>query len=239
MISALVASAVLAASPGLTSNYELIGSSEKNMMFEFKLGPLIPLVDRAFPTGSQPYQKHFGGGAMVYGEIEIDRQFWQGFGSLGAGLSVGYGEKFGKAVDPKTGVPASDSTGLRLVPMKALAIYRFDVLARRYSVPLVPYAKAGLVVTPWWVVKGGEIEVVEGVRGEGVKFGFAGVLGLALELDFLDPRLARDFDTSAGVNHTYLFGEFALEEVTASAVAGNKGLDLSSRHFMFGLAFEF
>ena len=74
-------------------------------------------------------------------------------------------------------------------------------------------------------------------RGQGVKFGIAGVLGLALQLDFIDQRLARDFDSSVGVNHTYLFAEGTLQEM--NLFGGSKALDLSSAHFMFGLGFEF
>ena len=56
-------------------------------------------------------------------------------------------------------------------------------------------------------------------------------------------RDQRDFDTSAGVNHSYLFAEWQINEVTNfginDATTGKPGLDLSNRTFMFGLAFEF
>jgi D-methionine transport system permease protein len=41
-----------------------------------------------------------------------------------------------------------------------------------------------------------------------VAFGLSFTAGLSFMLDFLDQRLARDFDSSVGVNHTYLFAEF-------------------------------
>lgn len=224
---------------------EISGASEKSMEFEIKLGPYKPFVDRRFPDvpeAERPYQKSFQGSPMLIGEIELDKQLWQAFGTLAVGFSIGYAEKFGKATDAATGQVADESTGIRLVPMKALAVYRWDYAVTKWNIPLVPYLKAGLVMAPWWVIKGKDIEVADGVRGAGIKWGLAAVFGLALQLDFLDPRLARDFDTSAGVNHTYLFAEYAVQELVFEQSPqgfGSYGLDLSSRHWMFGLSFEF
>jgi hypothetical protein len=61
---------------------------------------------------------------------------------------------------------------------------------------------------------------------------------VSLELDFLDPRLARDFDSSIGVNHTYLFAEGTVQGM-ALFNTKPRDLDFSSEHFMFGLGFEF
>jgi hypothetical protein len=213
---------------------EIAGESARSMLLEFKLSPYTPLIDRPF-TGTKPYQQVFGGGPMLLGELEVDYHLFQRFGSLAVGLSGGYAEKYGRAVDDATGAQTSQATGLMLVPLKALAVYRFDWLSLKYDVPLVPYAKGGLVVMPWWVTSGSALEVDNGVRGAGVSVGLAGVLGLALTLDFLDPRLARDFDTGVGVNHTYLFAEFALQEM---GLFQKGSLDLSSRHWSFGLGFE-
>ena len=224
-----------------------VGQTEKSMEFEFKLGPLKPYVDRQFPDipeADRPYQKSFNGTPMLFGEIEIDKQLFQSFGSFAIGLSIGYGEKFGRATDAVTGVAADESTGLRVVPIKALAVYRFDWAVPKYNIPLVPYLKAGFVFEPWWIVKGQGTEVADGLSGTGVKWGLTGVVGLALQIDFLDPRLARDFDSSTGVNHTYLFAEYSLDEMTigqgqSSDPAAPKPLDLSSHHWMFGLSIEF
>jgi hypothetical protein len=64
--------------------------------------------------------------------------------------------------------------------------------------------------------------------------------GLSLSLDFLDKRLARDFDTSMGVNHTYLFAEFTYQNTSVLELASNTlPLNLDSLHWMFGLGLEF
>jgi hypothetical protein len=173
---------------------------------------------------------------MLLGELEFDFQFFQKMGSLAVGISGGYAEKYGYAVDATTLEPTTQVTGLKIVPLKALLIYRFDWLSLKKDIPLVPYGKFGFVVMPWWVTNGNEIEVSDGLRGAGTTFGICGVLGLALTLDFLDRRLSRDFDTSLGVNHSYLFAEFTIQEM---GLFESTSIDLSSRHWMFGLGLEF
>ena len=225
--------------------FELSGTkkrleSPRSMFFEAKLSPYTPLLDRPFmdlPEAQRPYYAVFGGGAMLLGEIEFDYQFFQKFGSLAGGLSVGYSEKFGLSIDAVSMQRVDQSTGLRIVPIKALLVYRWDWAKENFHIPLVPYVKAAFVAMPWWIVNGSSVELSGISRGEGLKFGLAGVLGLALELDFLDHRLARDFDSSVGVNHTYLFAEGTIQEMNLFGTA--KGIDLSSKHFMFGLGFEF
>lgn len=210
--------------------------SPRNMYLEFKLGPYFPLIDRDPTLTSKPYESTFGNGPMLLGEIEFDYQFFTKLGSIAAGFSIGYSEKYGHALDPTTGEVSSVSTSLQIVPMQLLAVYRFDYLAEKFSVPLVPYLKGGVVMIPWWASKGGEVEVSNGFYGAGVRWGLAAIFGLALQLDFLEPRLARDLDSSTGINHSYLFAEFHLAEVNDF---GQRVLDLSSRHWMFGLAIEF
>ncbi len=140
------------------------------------------------------------------------------FGSLAFGHFGRVHRKFGRSRDAVTQEVSAASTGLRLVPIKTLLIYRFDYMALHWNVPLVPYVKAGLVAIPWWVTNGADVEIADDLRGAGVKFGAVGVLGLSVLLDVLDQRLARDFDNSMGVNHGYLFAEFALQEVTGTGL---------------------
>lgn len=221
---------------------EVAGASERRMVVELKLGSYLPLVDRSFTNQVGPYQTVFQNAPMLMGEAELEYEVFKKFGTVSFGIAAGYAEKYGraKAVTSSTGVTTAvtqtQSTGIKVVPLKALATYRFDLLLDKYDIPLVPFVKAAFVAMPWFITNGPDIEIAEGLRGEGVKMGFAGTLGLALCLDFLDKRLARDFDTSLGVNHTYLFGEVTLQEVFDAV---SSGPDFSSRHWMFGLGFEF
>lgn len=222
------------------SDERKLKESPRSMFFEFKLSPFTPLIDSAFtgPKEDRPYAKMFGNTPMLMGEIEIEYQVFQKFGSLAVGISGGYGEKYGSSIDAVSREAISQSTGLVLIPLKALLVYRFDWLKQKTQIPLVPYAKGAFVTMPWWITNGAGIEIVNGVRGEGVQFGLAAVLGLAFELDFLDQRLARDFDSSLGVNHTYLFAEGTIQAMNLFPTVGPP-LNLSSQHFMFGLGLEF
>src|SRR5690606_25326752 len=148
---------------------------------------------------------------MLLFEVQGARQFFQAFGSASVGFSLGYAEKFARAraVLPGGGTePSEESTGIRVLPLRLMAVYRFDVGAQRYGIPLVPYVKAGLVGIPYWMVKGSAVEEVGDASGSGIRFGYQATLGLSLQLDFLDRRFARDFDSGLGVNHSYLFAEY-------------------------------
>lgn len=230
---------VLAMSPVLALGEEVRGASSRTFYFEAKVSPFTPNIDSGF-SGRKPYEATFGKSFMWLGEAELDFQLFQKFGSLAVGVSAGYAEKYGKAVIVGTGEASSESTALHIVPIKALLVYRFDWLNLKFDIPLVPYLKAGPVIMPWWVTKGADIEIAGGFRGQGYKLGLAGVVGLAFCLDFLDRRLARDFDNSTGVNHSYLFAEGTLQNMVLFERASNtRPLNLSSLHVVFGLGLEF
>jgi hypothetical protein len=208
---------------------------------EFKIGGYKPLIDREASLTGKPYEQTFGASSMILVEVEVDKLFYQGIGEAGVGLSIGYAEKYASATvaqqDPNAPPqPANESTSLKVLPLHLLLVYKMDYAALHYNVPLTPYVKAALVYIPWWSSKAGELTYVDGNRAAGGKWGYGFTAGLALLLDFFEPRLARDFDSDLGVNHTYLFGEYVYENVNNF---GKRGLDLSSRRWMFGLALEF
>jgi hypothetical protein len=218
--------------------------SPRNMVAEIRLGSFYPWVDRPLncTPGSCPYQSVLGG-AMLLFEVEVERELFNKVGSASIGATLGYAEKYGHAITPDAS--AGEATGLRILPMKVLASYRFDWTALRWGIPLVPYVKLGFELVHWWVMKGNGTEVAnDGLSGAGFTFGIVGAAGLAFMLDPLDPRLARDFDNEMGVNHTYLFAEYNIAEVNGFGAKLADGataayLDLSGRFAMFGLAFEF
>jgi hypothetical protein len=212
----------------------LVGS-ERTVGLELKLGAFRPLIDREPGLTATPYRDTFSDRSMLLFEASLERQLFQAFGTAGVGAQAGYAEIFAFA-RTATGEPAAESTGLRLVPLRAFGVYRFDYAAQRWNVPLVPYAKLGLHYTIWMVTKGSGLEqTAAGQNALGGRWGYGLTAGLSLLLDFFEPRMARDFDTDLGVNHSYLFAEYNLTEVTGF---GSPGLDLSGRYFMFGVAFE-
>jgi hypothetical protein len=167
--------------------------------------------------------------------LEFDWQFFHGFGSVGVGVSGGYTEAYGNALDEAQAL-TTQTTSLKIIPLKLLLVWRMDIFANHYNIPFVPYAKVGLALSRWWVQKGGKTSEVAGEKASGWQSGWLAVLGLSIQLDAFDRQLAKDIDTSLGVNHSYVFAEYAFEQVRSFS---SKGLNLSSGHWAFGLAFEF
>ncbi len=237
-VVALCLASVFAGVPALAEE-EFTGESEKTSALEIKLGGYKPRMEG---VGLESYNTTFGAGAILLFELEFDWQFFQKYGSFGVGFSAGYGEKYGATfLASDTTQVAEERASVHVIPMKLLAVYRGDYMALRWNVPLVPYVKGGLAFVPWWYGKGASsVEYSEdGTRWAGGKWGLTLTLGLSLMLDVLDPRLARDFDTDAGVNHSYLFAEWNLMSARAQLFGTSSGLDFSSQYWMFGLALEF
>ncbi|SEM90735.1 hypothetical protein SAMN05444354_125106 [Stigmatella aurantiaca] len=200
-----------------------------------KLGGYTPRIDTEEGLTSAPYEKTFGNSSMLLVELEIQRYFYQGIGSAGVSVSAGYAEKYGKAVNLE-GVESPETTSLKVAPLRLGAVYKFDYAAFRWHIPLVPYGKAALIYMPWWVSKGDKTQEVNGRKGRGGRWGYGFTGGVAFLMDVLEPRLARDFDSDLGINHTYLFAEYTYAEVNNF---GSSGLVLSSRHWMFGLSLDY
>lgn len=210
-------------------------ASPRTGAVEFKLGGYKPLIDTEEGLTSTPYADTFNNESMLLFEVELQRYFFQRFGSAGVGFSAGYAEKYSDTVT-ETGEAAAEKTALKVVPLKLNALYKFDYAAFRWHVPLVPYAKLGLIYMPWWSNKGDNFQEVDGRVSKGGRWGYGLTLGASFLLDVLEPRLARDFDSDLGVNHSYLFAEWTYAEVNNF---GSSGIVLSSRHWMFGLALDY
>lgn len=204
-------------------------------ILELKLGFFEPRVGDSPGVLGNPYVQTFGNSPMLLGVLEVDRSLLHAYGYLGVGLSVGYGEKYAKAL-LADGTPSGEATGLIVLPIRAMVVYRYDVLAHVMHIPLVPYAELGPVLYPWWTEKGGSVEIVNGEKGSGFRFGWGFSLGLALELDFLNPTSSREAREDAGIHHFYLFGEFNDD---FAANFGGAGINLGAAYFAFGIAFEF
>jgi len=226
---------LLAANPGtLGAATDISLASPRTGAVELKLGSYLPSIDEEEGVGS-PYADTFDGSMLLF-EVEIERFFYQGIGTAGVGLSVGYAEKYGNAKETGSGNVAAEITALKVLPVRLSALYKFDYAAFRYGIPLVPYVEAGLVYIPWWINKGTEYETVAGSTGKGGRYGYGFTAGISFMLDVLEPRFARDFDSDSGVNHSYLFAEYTRATVDNF---GGAGLNLSSRNWMFGLAFDY
>lgn len=220
--------------------------SPQRFALEVKFGPYSPNIDDEFDGSVKPFEEMFGSGTGLLSRVEFDVQIVRLFGSLGLGFSAGYykvsGVPCAQPDDPTNPSDISncttkvngDETTLTLLPLAALAVYRFDLLADRLSLPLVPYAKFGLNYTLWWMRRGdGRISRnAAGEKGQGGNFGWQANVGLALRLDPFDPGAAQALDSDFGVNHTYLFAELL-------HVASGGEPKLGDTTVMGGLALEF
>ena len=231
------------ASPGHEQrSYE----SPQYFAFEFKLGPYKPNIDSEFDGAASPYADLFGDSSALLFRGEFDVQFVRLAGSLGIGFSAGYARDSAAAlVDTGgTGTPSDSSersagtTKIELVPISLLAVYRFDWLARRLSIPLVPFAKAGFNYTIWRIKRGdGSTASVDGDDASGGSAGFQFNLGMALQLDVLEPSAAKTLDSDMGINHSYVFIE--LVHCTADGFGSDEKLNVGDTTWQAGLAFEF
>jgi hypothetical protein len=229
--------------------------SPREWAIELRFGPYAPDVDSEFSgnPAATPYKTIFGSKRHLMSQLEFDWQFFQAFGSLGVGVVVGYYSQSAKAFvfDPTTGTcqtdPSSttgaclvsgDTTSLRLIPVAALLVYRWDVAAERWKVPLVPYAKLGLNYTFWEINNGnGNVPDYKGGHGSGGTAGWQAAAGMSLLLDILDPDAARGLDMETGVNHSYVFFEW--NHVDASGLGMSKKLHLGDSRWVLGFMFEF
>ncbi len=225
----------------------------KEWAIELRFGPYRPDVDSEFSgsTGATPYKAMFGGKRHLMSQVELDWQFFQAFGSLAAGVTVGYysqstkaftADATGKCVpDPTTtsGCRLSgDTTSLRLIPIAALLVYRWDVAAEHLSIPLVPYGKLGLNYTLWQINDGnGNVPDYQGGHGSGGTLGWQAAAGISLLLDFIDPSATRTLDMETGVNHSYVFFEW--NRVDATGLGMKNKLHVGDSRWVIGLMFEF
>jgi hypothetical protein len=232
--------------------------SPQRFAIEVKFGPYLPDIDRRWTgSGLGPY-------ATIYGKIEdedvgiateppnkrlfsvfgFEWQFYHAGGPLSLGVTVGvFGDTadalIADGVDANGSVrSAADKTRFRIVPLTLLLGYRFELLADRFRVPLVPYARGGLGYGFWWEKKGSSLAVNDaGQKARGGSFGWQVNLGMMLRLDFIERATAVDLDRLTGINHTYVFGEWQFSHLDGFGTG--KAMSVGDDTFTVGLAFEF
>jgi len=220
--------------------------SPRNFALEFRAGPYAPQVDNEFSgTESAPHEQFFGNSTRLMFQVELDYQFFQSFGSLAVSAAGGYfteqarsfvaPQSPGDALEERSG----DQTALTIFPLSVGLVYRFDVTARRWNLPIVPYGKLGLDYFIWSVTDGSDkiSNPADGPRGTGATRGWYAAAGAAFLLDFLDPGSAQELDSEIGVNHTYAFVEIVRHDV--SGLGQSRPLQLGDTTWQVGLMFEF
>jgi hypothetical protein len=230
--------------------------SKQRFAFEFKIGPYLPEVDKQYKgAGLGPYATIFGqtnsdGEAVKKPKVGVMPAFafeWQfvylaGPLALGTQVSMFFDKADALLADPAANEnirSSADTTRFGMVPVSLMLIYRFELLADFYKVPLVPYAKAGLAYSFWWVKDGtGKVAKNEaGKKGHGGVVGWQLNPGVMLRLDFIERGASKKLDQTTGINHAYIFGEFQLTRLRNFGI-GNS-IDLGDKTVLGGLAIEF
>ena len=221
-------------------------ASPRRFLVELRFGPYSPRIDSEFDGKATPFKDMFGDGqALMFGG-ELEWEVFQRFGTIAVGGAIGYYTNSAKTfIDTGNGTTPSSTadrsafdTTINLLPLSLLAIYRFDLPAVRWRIPLVPYAKIGLNYTFWWITKGnGDTSTFAGHKAAGGTFGWQFNLGGALLLDFIERHAAKALDTEIGINHTYLYFEFVY--FAADGFGKSSALRVGDTTWVGGLALEF
>ena len=245
----------LSTSKSTAKLYRPSGSPQRFAM-EIKFGPYLPEVDRGYQgEGLGPYARVFGRTddlgiatddprAGLMSVLSFEWQFFYLAGPFSIGLQAGFFRDTARALvdDPGAGEAVrseADSVSFSVVPLAVLAGYRFEMLADRWRVPLVPYFRTGLNYAFWWSRDGsGDISRnADGEKGHGGTWGWQINPGLMLRMDFLEPGTAKKLDLSTGINHTYLFGEYQLARI--AGFGQDAAMQVGDSTWLVGLAVEF
>lgn len=204
---------------------DLFEPSPEYFGLELRVGSYEPLNlgdgwEEIFGTDLGPYLA----GELHYFPVRIPY-----FGLLGVGAGLGWVQYEGTAVATSSGVQG-ETNSFELIPVSANLVWRFDTLARELRVPIVLTPKAGFDFVYWNTGTSGLTEA----DGWSIGPRFAGKV--SLELDFLEPRAARQLDEEWGVNHSEIFFE------AWYSMAGDlfdSQLDVSGWGWAAGLGFTF
>lgn len=219
--------------------------SPQNFALELRFGLYRPDVDSDPALGGrEPYRDSFGPNRRAMLGLELD---WQALripkvGTLGPGIGVAT-TTASRPATTASGQASSEEMSFTVNPFSGLAVFRLDVFDREGGVPIVPYAKAGLVYSLWRAsTTAGTSEVIRNdgstAKGRGATWGYAVAAGLALDLGAIDERSARGLDQSTGINHTYVFGEWMITSVDG-LFGQDRPMRLGDSTWNAGLAFEF
>ncbi|MEZ4368519.1 MAG: MXAN_2562 family outer membrane beta-barrel protein [Kofleriaceae bacterium] len=226
-----------------------------------KFGPYTPAIDAQFAgqTGADPddgpYAQMFGGDTVLP-TLDVDYFFAHPYGQLGVGGSIGFAGKTAKAFaagsdpnDPDRPRADNDTTSFRVLPLAATLTYRFTWLDDAYGVPLVPYARAGLAYSIWWVrAPSGDFAEsypggcdpadagCDGNRALGGSLGLQGAIGLAVRAERIDADAAGSMAAS-GMEHAGFYAELQLAKV--DGFGSEQRLAVGDNTWFAGVNFEF
>lgn len=217
-------------------------ASPQHFAVELRFAPYWPNIDsEPALKGARPYHDSFGDHpwARLLAAFEFDFQALRipHIGTIGPGVSLGYTQMSAPALKEDGSCCAPANTNLEIIPFYTVAVLRVDTFMRDLSIPVVPYAKAGLGYAFWrtWD-DGGGTSKVNGIAGSGFSVGPHLAAGLALQLNVFDRGAARDLDESTGINNTYAYFELMYSGLGET---GGSMLRVGTTTWVVGLAMEF
>jgi len=180
---------------GEWSDEPIFVPSPENFTLELRAGAYQPDLGASFAES-------FGGDLGPLIAIELAYHVFQipYIGPITIGARAGWVEWNGAATT-SSGAANVGGTGLSLVPFAVLAGLRIDGLARHLHLPLILTPKFGLDAGYFQTGTSGY------TQAEGWTVGLTWSAQAALELDFLEPRSARQLDEEWGINHSMIFFE--------------------------------
>lgn len=204
---------------------EAFRPSPEHFGLELRVGSYTPL------DLGQSWEDTFGSdlGPLLAVELHYFPARIPYLGLIGGGAGVGWSQYTGIA-SLATGTGEGEENGFEIVPINVGLVWRFDTLAREIDLPIVLTPKVMLDMIYWatGTSTSGEAD------GWSVGPRFAGKV--SLELDFLEPRAARQLDEEWGVNHSEIFFE-AWYSMAGELV--DRHLPLSGWGWVAGLGFTF
>lgn len=200
--------------------------SPEHFGFELRVGMYQPLsLGDSFSSAD-----YFGGdvGPMLGMQLHYFPARVPYLGLFGIGGGIGWSQwdtnrPGGAAEDTQRNV-------FELISLQPMLLWRFDTLAREVGLPLVITPKLGFDVTHWLTDSG------DGSSPDGWSFGPRFAAKLSLELDFLEPRAARQLDEEWGINHSEIFVEFYY---SMAGELSSDQLPISGWGWAAGLGFTF
>ena len=203
---------------------------------DLRFGTYPLRVDEEFNGAATPGANSFGGGTTFHVGIEFDWQLLRipKVGSLGPGIGVGYSTFEGQSVDA-SGQPVDETNSLNILPIHAVAVFRWDTLVRETDIPLEFWAKLGAASGIWWTSTPLGTSQYDGRSGDGISWGPWMGIGVGLALEFLDRRSGAMMHNTVGVNHTYLFFEWDYSDLSNFG----QRMQVGTNAWVTGLSFEF